>query len=258
MKTKELKISIIGAGAMGGSLTRGLVTAGYAPELITVSNPSPGRLESLESLKVRTTCNNLEAVKDADIVVVAVKPWIMPQVAEQLSAAIGQHQQVVAIVAGIKGNDLQKMWQGVENLSIVMPNTAMSLAKSMTFIVNVCGVMNYAEDIFSLVGKVMCIEERLLGAATSLASCGIAYALRYVRAATEGGVELGFAASKAQDIVVGTMEGAAALLSRSGAHAEAEIDKVTTPGGLTIKGLNAMEQSGFSASVVAGLKASIK
>ena len=103
----------------------------------------------------------------------------------------------------------------------------------------------------------MLVEERLMNAATALASCGIAYALRYVRAATEGGVELGFRADQAQHIVAQTLRGAAALLDGDGATAEAEIDKVTTPGGLTIRGLNAMEEAGFTASVIRGLRASM-
>ena len=102
----------------------------------------------------------------------------------------------------------------------------------------------------------MVIEKRQLGAATSLASCGIAYAMRYVRAAMEGGVELGIRASLAQEIVVQTLIGAAGLLAQPGSHPETEIDKVTTPGGITIKGLNAMEQSGFTSAVINGLKAS--
>ena len=111
-------------------------------------------------------------------------------------------------------------------------------------------------DIFSRLGSVMVIDENQMTACMALASCGIAYAMRYVRAASEGGVELGVKADLAKDIVLQTMQGAAALLQTTGAHPEAEIDKVTTPGGITIKGLNAMEAHGFTTSVIEGLKAS--
>ena len=113
-------------------------------------------------------------------------------------------------------------------------------------------------DIFSAVGKAMIVDEGLMAAATSLASCGIAYALRYIRAAVEGGVELGFRAGDAQKIVMQTVKGAVDILEANGTHPEVEIDRVTTPGGLTIKGLNAMEEAGFTASVIEGLRASIK
>jgi pyrroline-5-carboxylate reductase len=112
--------------------------------------------------------------------------------------------------------------------------------------------------LFSIMGQVMHIKEALMPAATSLASCGIAFALRYVRAAMEGGVELGFRPEDAQRIICQTLQGTVDLLSQPGAHPEAEIDKVTTPGGLTICGLNAMEECGFTHSVQQGLRASIK
>ena len=113
-------------------------------------------------------------------------------------------------------------------------------------------------DIFNELGAAMLVDEGLIAAGTSLASCGIAYALRYIRAAMEGGVELGFRADDAKRIVMQTMRGAADILAANGTHPEAEIDRVTTPGGLTIKGLNAMEAAGFTNSVIEGLRASTK
>ncbi|WP_304961647.1 pyrroline-5-carboxylate reductase [uncultured Duncaniella sp.] len=139
---------------------------------------------------------------------------------------------------------------------IVMPNTAVSLCKSMTFQVNGNGTCPITLKAFGQLGEVMVIEERLLPAATSIASCGIAYALRYIRAAMEGSVELGIRAPLAQEMIVQTLIGAASLLQEPGTHPETEIDKVTTPGGLTIRGLNAMEHSGFTSAVINGLKAS--
>ena len=117
------------------------------------------------------------------------------------------------------------------------------------------GVIN---DLFATMGKSMIVEERLMGAGTSLASCGIAFAMRYIRAASEGGVELGFYANDAKEIVMQAMVGAVKLIEANNSNPETEIDKVTTPGGLTIKGLNAMEKYGFTTAVIEGLKASVK
>lgn len=245
---------------MGSAAALGLAQAGTDPALITVANPSEGKLRPLAEAGFRTVTDNREAVRGADLIVLAVKPWILPGVASELREAIDfGHQEVAAIVAGVSCAALLEMF-GVEkgagrNLSVVMPNTAMVLRESMTFIVEASGSAALASGAFSRLGKVMTIEEKLLPAATALASCGIAYAMRYVRAAVEGGVELGFRASDAQAIVVETLRGAASLLSQPGAHPESEIDKVTTPGGLTIRGLNAMEQAGFTPAVIAGLKA---
>ena len=112
--------------------------------------------------------------------------------------------------------------------------------------------------VFKELGDAMLVDERLMNAGMALASCGIAYVMRYIRAATEAGVELGFYAHDAQRIMMQTMKGAVALLAEGGQHPEAEIDKVTTPGGLTIRGLNAMEEAGFTQSVIKGLRASVK
>jgi pyrroline-5-carboxylate reductase len=107
-------------------------------------------------------------------------------------------------------------------------------------------------------GQSIITEESHLAAGTTLASCGIAYAMRYIRAASEGGVELGFKADEAKQIVMQTMKGAVELLQATGLHPEAAIDLVTTPGGVTIKGLNEMEHNGFTSSVIKGLKAGAK
>ena len=208
------------------------------------------------------TTDNAAVVTGADLVVIAVKPWIVKSVVEEIRDSIDYDtQEVTCIVACIPGEELMQWWRRGDDerlpaLSISMPNTAMSVGKSMTFNVALQGDAPLAMQSLAMMGRVMQIPERLLPAATALASCGIAYALRYVRAATEGGVQMGFRASEAQEIVAATIEGAAALLSRPDAHAEAEIDKVTTPGGVTIRGLNAMEREGFTNAVIAGLLAS--
>lgn len=113
------------------------------------------------------------------------------------------------------------------------------------------------QALFADLGQAMVVDERLLGAGTTIAGCGIAYAMRYIRAAMEGGVEIGFRANEARDIVLQTVKGAVALLQATGHHPEAEIDRVTTPGGLTIRGLNEMERCGFTHAVISGLKAGI-
>jgi pyrroline-5-carboxylate reductase len=112
------------------------------------------------------------------------------------------------------------------------------------------------KTVFDAMGQSAVIEERQMTAATALCSCGIAFAMRYVRAATEGGVELGIYAHQAKDYVLQTLRGAVELLEATGNHPEAEIDRVTTPGGITIRGLNAMEAHGFTNAVIQGLKAS--
>ena len=131
----------------------------------------------------------------------------------------------------------------------------------MTFAVPVGASAEHIQtikSIFNEVGRVLFTDEQHLAAGTTLASCGIAYAMRYIRAASEGGVELGFKADDAKKIVMQTVKGAVKLLSSTGLHPEEAIDLVTTPGGVTIKGLNEMEHAGFTSAVIRGLKAGAK
>lgn len=254
-----MKIAIIGAGAMCGAMARGLIESSFcSPDELIVSNPHLDKLEPLRQTGINVTQSNKEAARGAELVVLAVKPWILPDVASEISDCLGDAKEVAAIVAGVSGEQLSEMLPGKYNLTIAMPNTAMSLRKSMTFLVGVRGNAELSAEVFKPLGYCDVIPERLLPAGMALASCGIAFALRYVRAACEGGVELGFRASEAQRIVAATIEGAAELLKIPGSHPETEIDKVTTPGGITIRGLNAMERFGFTTSVIEGLKASAK
>lgn len=244
---------------MGGALARGLLDSGlYNPENISISEPEQEKLTDLKEMGVKIYTSNTEDLKTAGLIVIAVKPWVVKDIISEILLSIDKRKQELCfIVAGIPSEKLSEMFGEFipEKVSIAIPNTAMVKRESMTFMVSVRGKDFEAEKIFNLVGKVLVIEERLLPAATALASCGIAFAMRYVRASCEGGVELGFRASQAQEIVVQTLKGVFSLLSEKGSHPEMEIDKVTTPGGITIKGLNAMERNGFTNSVIEGLKA---
>ncbi|QCD43607.1 pyrroline-5-carboxylate reductase [Duncaniella dubosii] len=245
---------------------RGDVILGEVLYRISVSNPSSAPLEILSQSGARVTSDNIEACRDAELIIVAVKPWIVEKVLTEIKESLDyERQSVVVIAAGLTGAQMSQWLSRSEScdarLLIAMPNTAVSAAQSMTFIVPVNSndkLTSEVVDAFGCLGETMVIDEPHLPAATALASCGIAYAMRYVRAAVEGGVELGFKADAAQRMVVQTIRGAAALLSVEGAHPEREIDKVTTPGGITIRGLNEMEHAGFSSAVIRGLKASVK
>lgn len=247
---------------MGGALAEGFArSAALKDGGIVVTARHEATLDRFRRLGLGVTTDNAEAVKGADTVILAVKPWLVKGVADELKPALDcMRQTVVSVAAGVSGDELKDMFTREDGscpgIFIAMPNIAAALGCSMTFIVNVSGGEEAAirtESLFKAVGETMSVEERLLPAGTALASCGIAYAMRYVRASMEGGVQLGFKAAAARDIVLQTVKGAVALLQESGGHPEAEIDKVTTPGGLTIRGLNAMERAGFTNAVVQGL-----
>lgn len=264
-----MKFSIIGAGNMGGAVARGLAQGTLVrTEDICVSNPSTGKLDALRTdcPGLRTTTDNREAVQGADVVLVAVKPWKVADVIEELKPELDYARQVVASVAGgistayIDRCLTRSTGEPLPPVYCIIPNTAIAVRNSMTFLTSVRSTPERDNEllaVFRELGDALWVEERLLSAGTALASCGIAYAMRYLRAATEGGVELGFYAHDARRIVMQTMKGAVELLAANDSHPEVEIDRVTTPGGLTIRGLNAMEAEGFTASVQAGLRASM-
>lgn len=235
------------------------------PADISVANPTAQKLEHFALQGASVTTDNKTAADGADIIVIAVKPWLVEQVVNELKPVLNYTRQtVITVAAGISGSQFTawlKKDDAVPQTFIVIPNTAIAVLASMTFIVPVNATADTTATIkalFDSVGQAMVTDERHLGAGMTLASCGIAYAMRYVRAAAEGGVELGFKANMAKDIVLQTMKGAVELLQANGNHPEAEIDKVCTPGGLTIRGLNEMEHAGFTSAVIRGLKAGVK
>lgn len=235
------------------------------PADISVANPTAQKLEHFALQGASVTTDNKTAAEGADIVIIAVKPWLVEQVVNELKPVLNYTRQtIITVAAGISGSQFTawlKKDDAVPQTFIVIPNTAIAVLASMTFIVLVNATADttaIVKALFDNVGQTMVTDERHLSAGMTLASCGIAYAMRYVRAAAEGGVELGFKADMAKDIVLQTMKGAVELLQANGNHPEAEIDKVCTPGGLTIRGLNEMEHAGFTSAVIRGLKAAAK
>jgi len=254
---KIQKIAIIGAGNMGGSIVNGLLKSGYIDAAsLSVADPRKEILQGFAEQGAKTSQNNSEAVKGADLVLFAVKPYLVKNVAEKIKPVLTGNEIIVSIAAGVELIQL-KTWLGFERKIVrVIPNTAISVQESMTCI----SVREEDEDIapvvkdmFDHLGQSVIINEDLMPAATVLASCGTAYALRYVRAAMESGIEMGFRADMAQFITAQTVKGAVQMIINTGNHPEIEVDKVSTPGGITITGLNEMEHKGFSSSIIQGL-----
>lgn len=258
-----MKIAMIGAGAMGGATVEGLIKSEYFKnEDITVADPSLQVVEKFAKQGVSVTTDNQMAAQDADIVCVCVKPWLVEQVLKNIKDSLNPKKQLlIVIAAGVSSAKIKEWLPDCPPLFLMIPNIAIAQLASMTFLVPVSATSEQTQlvkDIFNKMGKTIITDEQHLAAGTTLASCGIAYAMRYIRAASEGGVELGFKADEAKQIVMQTMKGAVKLLQASGLHPEAAIDLVTTPGGVTIKGLNEMEHAGFTSAVIRGLKAGAK
>ncbi len=258
----NLKIAVIGAGNIGLAIARGLVDSKlYKAKNITLTRRKKAHLEMITGNAFQLTTNNQEAVNNSDVIIIAVEPRQMDGALNEIKEALLPERHIVISV--VTGVSLKKMKDILgENINIVraMPNTAIAIRESMTCMAaenaNGSGEENplaVAEKIFSTVGKVTIIDEELMGAATALAACGVAFFLRAIRAASQGGIEIGFNSGKAIEIAAQTAKGAAALLLKNERHPEYEIDKVTTPRGVTISGLNQMEHQGFSSAMIRGI-----
>ena len=263
-----MKITVIGAGNMGGAITCGLGNSKLIGGLeIRCSDLMPEKLNMIKeaNASIEVMTDNTAAVAGADIVIIAVKPRLVETVIGEIREALDYDRQIiVSIAAGIDFEKLcrylKKEDDGLPAIFRVIPNTAIAVRESVNFISAFNATPAQSDlvtNIFDRLGLTFCIEERLMVAGTALASCGIAFAFRYIRAAVEGAVELGLPPEQAKKIVMQTLRGAITLLETNGSHPEVEIDKVTTPGGITIKGLNTMEEAGFTNAVIKGLKASV-
>lgn len=250
---------------MGGAIAVGAVKQNIvAPGNVVVSDPRESLAEQMGMGDgILFTTDNVSAIEGADLVIVAVKPWLMEEVLVGIAPHLERDKQALAsIAAGVTFEQLSKYLAfgqyGEIGVYRVIPNTAIALGKSATFIAK-SGTSdsqdNSVKKLFAALGEVFEVREEQMTAVTALASSGIAYALRYIDAATNGGKVMGLDASQSLEIVMQTMRGALALLETNGTQPQTEIDKVTTPGGITLKGLEAMEQNGFSDAVIKGLLA---
>jgi len=248
---------------MGGALAHGWLKSKKVE--LTIADKNEQLLQSFRQQypDVRTTTDNREAVKDADVIVLVVKPWLMPVVIEEIRPCIDlQKQLIVSDAANFLTSQLEDALGGKGQYFYVIPNIGAEYGVSMNFV----SKASYASEanlqkivsLYALCGETMVVEEKQVAAGMMMASCGIAYVMRMVRAMMEGGVEMGFYPKDAQTIAEQTMLGAVTLLRESGLHPEAAIDKVTTPGGVTIKGLNELDMAGFNAAVIRCLRAGLK
>jgi len=258
-----MKISIIGAGNMGGAIAIGLAASGSVnPQDITVIDHKGKNVSRLKDAdkNLNVVVADYQSLSSADIVIIAVKPWLVEDVLKTHRELLSNtNQLIVSVAAVITLAQLQEWTWPEQPVFRIVPNTAIAVRQSMTYVASQNASKEQQDHIyriFSLLGKVEFVEEKIIPAVTSLTSCGIAFAFRYIRAAMEGGIEMGIYPDHAKEAVLQTLRGAIGLLEATGNHPESEIDRVTTPGGITIKGLNEMEHAGFTSAVIKGLKAS--
>lgn len=250
-------IAILGGGNIGMSIAEGIVKSGiYKPEQIIITRKKSDLPKNKHEGGYTFQDDNSDAVAKSRIVILAVVPYITQSILNDIKDSITPKHSLISIVTGITIAEIQTTIKQDICISRAMPNTAIKIQESMTCIAGNKTESKEFEEVISLfdkLGKTLVIDEDFVLSATALGSCGIAYFLRSIRAASQGGTQIGFHAEEAQLIAAQTAKGAAELLLRLHTHPEDEIDKVTTPRGITIAGLNEMEHNGFSSALIKGI-----
>jgi len=258
-KPKHMNITIIGGGNLGTAIALGIIRHSQGNQ-VTLTRRNLEAISFLSAEGIALTSHNQEAVSKADLIILCIKPWQTEAIIKEIHASL-KGKVLASAVSGIPLEQLQS-WAGVEVPVVrVMPNIAIQFGESAT-------CLSFADahkpsiqpvkELFARLGTAVVIDEKLMDAATVLGACGTAYALRYIRASMQAGIEIGFDAQTALAIAAQTAKGAAKMALEEQVHPEQLIDRVTTPQGCTIVGLNEMEHQGFSSALIQGIKTSLK
>lgn len=254
-----MKIAIIGAGNLGISIAEGILHSNGAT-MMYMTRRDLSSIEQYEKYgNVVVTSDNREAVKASDILICCVQPFQFTSVLEEVRDLLHENHMILSTITGYSIEQIEAVVGTSATIVRSMPNTAIAVGDSMTCLcANEVGQskIEIAKAIFNRMGHTMVIREDLMQAATVICASGVAFWMRLIRATTQGAIQLGFHAEEAQELAMYTCNGAASLLIATGNHPEEEIDKVTTPMGCTIEGLNEMEHEGLSSSLIKGIVAS--
>ncbi len=256
---KEKKIAILGAGNLGKSIARGI----QDKKLLSTNNVvlTRRKLDTLQDFErdgFQLSSDNATSAKSADVIFLCVQPKQLPGLLKEIDNSLNPDQVLVSVITGVSIEQIKEHLLLDIPVIRAMPNTAIAIGESMTCLAytKVTDQLEFITSVFKVLGETLVIDEKMMQAATVLGASGIAFFMRYLRAATQGGIQMGFHPEEAQKIAVQTAKGAASLIQSEGNHPEVEIDKVTTPQGCTIEGLNEMEHQGFSSSLIKGLMTS--
>jgi len=258
---KKGSIAILGAGNIGVAIAEGLdKSKQFQTNCITLTRRKIHLLDDLAKKGFIIQKNNIKAVKNSEVIIIAVEPQQLDDLLLEIRSELSiKKHMIISLVSGVQMEQIHNVIGQEVPLVRAMPNTAIAIGESMTCLVSDPSskkALEMADAIFQTVGKTLVIDEEQMIAATALGACGIAFFLRAIRAASQGGIEIGFHFHEALMVAAQTAKGAASLLLDIENHPEHEIDKVTTPRGCTISGLNQMEHEGFSSALIKGITTS--
>ncbi len=258
MNASDVRLAVLGAGNIGSAIARGLLGAGVCPpDRLTLTRRNTGLLDEFRQRGCTTGSDNVAAVARSTMIIVAVTPQQLNSLLTSIRPVIDPRSHtVISLVSGATIAQIRSHLGPEVCIIRAMPNTAIAIRESMTCLATDNGsreTLAFVKSMFDALGRTLVIDEDLMVPATALCACGIAFFLRSIRAASQGGIEIGFHAAEALEMAAQTAKGAASLLLEGGSHPESEVDRVTTPQGCTISGLNQMEHNGFSSALIKGI-----
>lgn len=258
---KKYNICIIGGGNIGSAIAKGFLLSGFfQPEQIIITRRNTQHLKPFLDKGCNITKDNKTAVKKSDIIIISVLPQQLKDLLKEIKTVLNPKKHIIlSVVSGVNTNEILKILDKKIEIVRIMPNIAISIRESMTCIASENATektINFTREIFNNVGTTLVINEEKMIPATALNACGVAFFLRAIRAASQGGIEIGFHSYEAIPMAAQTAKGAAGLILNIKNHPEMEIDKVTSPEGCTIAGLNEMEHKGFSSAMIRGITVS--
>ncbi len=255
------KIAFIGAGNMSEALVAGIVKGKLSePEFLLATDISPTRLEVLKDrYQIKVGDQNLDAVLWADVIILCVKPQVIKEVLTEIQSGISEKQLVISVAAGVPIKGIQDKIGQTIPLVRAMPNTPAVIQEGVTALAGSNGLssehLKFAQGLFESVGKVVVVDESLMDAVTGLSGSGPAYVYLAIEALIDGGVRVGLPRNIAHTLAVQTVLGAAKMVRETGEHPAVLKDRVTSPGGTTIAGLQRLEEGGLRATLIEAVEA---
>jgi len=252
-------IAVIGAGKMGEALVSGLLKAGTSPDDLIITERYEERANELSQRYGVKSVSNAEAARQADTIVLAVKPQDMEVLLAELAPLVTPDRLIVTIAAGITTSAIERRLADGVPVVRVMPNTPALVGEAMSAVAAGSHAsaehLERAEELFRPVGKVVRLPESQLDAVTALSGSGPAYVFYLVEAMTDAGILLGLPRAVAHELIVQTVYGAAVMLRETGEHPVALREAVTSPAGTTIAAIRELENHGVRAAFLSALEA---
>ena len=255
------KIAFLGAGNMAEALVAGILQAKLSePDCVLATDISPARLKVIKDrYQIHVGSHNLDAVLWADIVIICVKPQVINDVLSNIQTGLSDKHLLISIAAGVPIKAIQAKIGQTIPLVRAMPNTPAVIQEGVTALAGCSALslenLKVAQNIFESIGKVVVVDESLMDAVTGLSGSGPAYVYLVIEALIDGGVRVGLPRNVAHTLAVQTVLGAAKMVRETGEHPAVLKDRVTSPGGTTIAGLQQLEEGGLRATLIEAVEA---